>query len=410
MPQTKGKGNAKASQGKGNSRTYSAGKGPHLSAEDIRLLKEYAKEQKDKADKERKQNERLAVKKRASKMISKFAAANNLQYKEGDYSSSDSDDDTSSSRSDASESARKKKKRNKKLKEKKKRKIEEAAAQADKIKKLEAELEAMKKSQRPHKKRDQEQSVNLTSQSIITTTDQLKAQVQRGVSKQHGKLPKGFKLPYQPGTKIKFDSPQELEEAIDLMVQAAIEKHKHQEKSVVQYNNSELKKALAQDTPVSFQDSSQAQKQESRRARRRPLAIQDKSEDHEESELEKKLCPQSNGRMLFIETVEDVPLVHYTMDNLGVERTLDSLKHDAILKSRHDKITSKHFQQCFKDAIEPQAREMCKKPLSHSKDKVKALVKELKLEKYLEKDLSRSTLPELITTVLCAIRALPTLQ
>ena len=57
--------------------------------------------------------------------------------------------------------------------------------------------------------------------------------------------------------------------------------------------------------------------------------------------------------------------------------------------------------------MEKQARDLVKGKLSHAKAKVKQIIKELKLEKYLTKSLDKATTPEMVTVILCAIRAIP---
>jgi len=115
----------------------------------------------------------------------------------------------------------------------------------------------------------------------------------------------------------------------------------------------------------------------------------------------------TEGRLMGSEKDSGVTVYHYIMPEEGTEDTLSYLTRDAKARDKHDKISAKHFSDTFKTVMEKQARDLVKGKLSHAKAKVKQIIKELKLEKYLTKSLDKATAPEMVTVILCAIRAIP---
>lgn len=411
------KGGPKAARGKGKGPAYIYNKGQHnqsnqrLSPAELKLFKEFAKERQEEKEKEEKLKAKLDARKHASRMLNKFAKDNNLSYKDGDISSSDSSsDEGDSAESDASERHKKKKKKIKRRQLKDKQ-IQKRKAQEDKIKELEATVQELKEkqdsSQQERKPKKQARSEGgKTSTSLMTTSDQLKKAVAKQM--QDGKLPAGFRLPYPAGAKLEFASPQELEQAIDTMVKAAIKKAKAAEQSVIVYDPAALQRALESDTPIQAKSGQGANSRESRRVSPREKQTR-KQVTMDDDDLEKQLAKRSKGR---IEPADDnTSTLQYNLDKVvgSASKTLESLEADAKLKMQYSKISSAHFKQEFQDIVAPQVDKLVKGILHRSKPQVQDIIKDLELNKYLEKG-EKGTLREMLRVMLCAIRALPNKQ
>ena len=423
---TKGGGKGNRNNSRNRRPAYNNGSySQRLSSYEMKIFKEFARERQREKEKEEKRKAKLDARKQANKMLSKFAERNDLTYRDGEVSSTDSDSDDGSSSTDSDESEKKKKKaraRRKKLKEKK---LAKRKAQEDRIRELEEENQKLKKKQaskqRTSKLEEQDQSEgNKTDTSIVTTANQLKKSVAKQM--QDGKLPAGFKLPYPPGAKLEFAPPQDLEQAIDTMVKAAVKKAKKAAPSVIMYDPEALKKALESNTPIQAETGQETNSRESRRVSararntRRQVTIDDEDEGEDEEdedevegqaqkEMEKQLSKKSKGR---IEGRDDkTSTLQYDLKKVigNANKTLENLQTDAKLKMEHSKISTAHFKQEFREAVEPQVDTLTEGVLRRSKPQVQQAIKHLKLDKYLNK--GKGTLREMLNIMLCAIRALP---
>ena len=405
----KGKAQSKpAGQSKHGKKPEGQNNSQQLSYAELKLFKEFAKERQAEKEKERKRQAKLDARKHANKLLSKFAKNNNLTYKDREDSSSDSSEAESSTESDDESEKRKQKKRiqRRKLKDKQ---IAKRKAQEDRIRELEETVQELKKQkgskqQEPRPKKQARSEV--TDTSIVTTTDQLKKAVAKQI--QGGRLPAGFKLPYPAGAKLSFDTPEDLEEAIDTMVEAAIKKAKAAEPPVIQYDPKALREALATDTPIKTLGEQAATSKESgkstakeRRSRRAVSFHDDDTEDIPSLEVE------SDGRISDVDKRTST-LKYNLKQAIGTDaqETLENLKTDAKLRMQHSKISSAHFKQEFHKTVASQVEKLVKGSLQRSKPQVKEAIAELGLERYLEKE-DKSTLRDMLQVILCAIRALP---
>ena len=419
----KGSGKGKRNNSGNGKPAYNNGSNSQrLSNYEMKIFKEFAEERRKEKEKEEKRKAKLEARRQTNIMLSKFAARNDLSYRDGDISSTDSDSDDGNNSTDSDASERKRKKARAKNKRLKERKNAKRKAQEDRIRELEEENQELKRRHTSkHKQTRLDQQArsedNKTTTSIVTTANQLKKSVAQQM--QDGKLPAGFKLPYPPGAKLEFASPQDLEQAIDTMVKAAVKKAKKAEPSIIMYDPEALKKALESDTPIQAETGQGTSSKESRkvssRARRtrRQVTIEeddeddedDEEEDHAQKKMEKQLSKKSKGRIEGRDNKSST--LHYDLKKVigDANTTLENLQTDAKLKMTHSKISSAHFKQEFKEVVEPQVDKLVKGVLSRSKPQVKKAITDLKLDKYLDK--GKGTLRDMLKIMLCAIRALP---
>ena len=374
-----------------------------LSSSELAAIKQWAKEREEEEAKEERRNLKLQARKSASKMVSSFAKANNLEFSYSTSSSSDSED---TSDDEDIKWKKKKAKKKKNAKERKKTQLQVAADNKARVEELEAELKLCKQQGTSEKQLPPRQAM-----SIVTTPAMLQSKVYKAVTQRKGCMPKGFKMPFPNGQDIEFNNKEDLESAIELMVEAALNRFdKPEKKTVVKFDKRKLMKQLTEGSPAS---TSAAPRPSRSRPRVMPTlsAVSGGSGGSgSEDDVEEGNDPMSGkteGRLMGSEKDSGVTVYHYIMPEEGTEDTLSYLTRDAKARDKHDKISAKHFSDTFKTVMEKQARDLVKGKLSHAKAKVKQIIKELKLEKYLTKSLDKATAPEMVTVILCAIRAIP---
>lgn len=387
----RGRGSSSSARGRGNGR----GRGPahkeQLSSHEVSMFKEWAAERSRERSKEEKRAEKLAHRKSSAKMVAKFAKLNNLKEIKYNLSdSSSSDDDSSSSEEETKEQSKKAKKRKKKKKERLKRAREKQEADEARIKYLEEQLEKEKHNGVGGKKvkaRESPRSTT-TNKSIVTSAKGLANKCKAAINKAGGNS-SAFKLPYEDDVDIEFENFKDMSIAIDMMIETAMEKTKKQpekKKTTIKFDKKELSKTLSQ---------------QKGKTRRRLGTIPEEDDSMQDTASDDDSDESRKGN-------DSCSVLDYSLPaEAGVDTLLGYLEKDATLRIKAKKVSSKNFNECYVKAVNGQMRALVKGPLSHAKQKVKALIKKLKLEKYTNKGIDKATVPEMVTIILCVIKALP---
>ena len=366
------------------------------------VLAERDEKEKKKLKKARKKREQEAMK----KGVSRFAKANNLTNPFDDDSESESDSDSSSSStstdsdSEEEKKKKKKKKKNKKSKDRKKRKKQEMQ---DKVTELEAKVKEFEKPEPT----PQEPAPN--SEAIRASINDIRTAIKEAVSTKLGREPEASTLPTFKGKAkvVMFASKDEMKSALREMAEQTIsmsQGNANKEASCIVYDAAEMQGILAGENEIDGTPpaSAQSSKLRSRRPTNKLKAI--------EGLKDMQLFSQSEGRIGPRTTLSDdgeekdlgCTVYEYALTG-NCKSVLKALKQDAMLRST----SSKHFTLCFKQAVHYQSQTLYKKPLGRSKQDLIDLVKKLKLNVSAPEKMSA---PELITSILCSIRACPTSQ
>jgi hypothetical protein len=368
------------------------------------VLAERDEEQKKKLKKAQKKREQKAMK----RGVNRFAKANNLISPYESESESDSDSSSSSSSSDSEseeeKKKKKKKKKNKKSKDRKKRKKQEMQ---DKVTELEAKVKEFAKPEPTQK----EPAPN--SEAIKANIDEIRTAIKEAVSTQLGHEPKASTLPTFKGKAkvVMFASKEQMKSALREMAQQTIslsQGNAPTEASCIMYGSAEMRDIMAEgnETDGTPPASAQSSKLRSRRPAKQLKAITGLKDMQLFSKSEARIGPRTTSSD--DDEAKDLGCTVYEYALTGnCKSVLKALKDDATARMQMEKISNKHFARCFKNAVHHQSQTLYKKPLGRSKKDLLDLVKELKLNVSAPEKMSA---PELITSILCSIRACPTSQ